>query len=113
MAKTNAYLAKRDAEQEIKYLMKLHIMQQMGLDAAMIAAHEVFQLGKGRALQFGTKYIEAINDIATLIVEDKKVDKEIVYARADLDRKIKRIVGEENFAPWEERYSIDNRKGKK
>ena len=110
MAKTNAYLAKRDARLEIDYKLKLYIMQQIGMDAAIIAAHDVLQLGKGRAEQFGARYIEAVNEISKLIVDDSKDDKDCVYSRAVLDRQIKSIVGEKNFAPWEERYTMLRRK---
>lgn len=39
-----------------------------------------------------------------MIVDDSKDDVEFVYTKAKVDEQIKAIVGEENFAPWEERY---------
>ena len=38
------------------------------------------------------------------LVEDSKADDEIVYAKAVLDRRIREIVGEDNFSPFDERY---------
>lgn len=113
--KPNAMLAKRDAMIYAEYRLKLDIANQICLDAAMIAANKVLQLGKGRAVQFGQEFMTAVNDIATLMVTDAKDDKEIVFAREKLDKKIKQIVGEENFDPWMVRYSKENkfRKGKK
>lgn len=109
MAKGNAYLAKRDARIAMDYQLKLHIMQQIGMDAAMMAAHDIFQLGKGRAKKFGEKYIEYVNYISGLITEDRKDDKDCVYSRAVIDRQIRSIVGDENFDPWVERYSFIRR----
>lgn len=39
-----------------------------------------------------------------MVVEDSKADDEIVYAKAVLDRRIREIVGEDNFSPFDERY---------
>lgn len=44
------------------------------------------------------------NEIADLVVEDSKADDEIVYAKTVLDRRIREIVGEDNFSPFDERY---------
>lgn len=104
----NAMLAKRDAAIYAGYRQQLDVALQMGLDAAIIAANKVLQLGKGRAPEFGKEYMEAINAIAKQIVNDSKDDKDCVYSREKLDQTIKAIVGEENFAPWEERYCTNN-----
>lgn len=45
-----------------------------------------------------------MNDMARMIVDDQKDDKEFVYAKPKIDEQIKSIVGPENFQPWEERY---------
>lgn len=84
--------------------MKIDSLMQMGQDAAMIAAHDVLQLGPGRARDFCVAYIETMNDMARMIVNDQMDDKEFVYAKAKIDEQIKGIVGPENFQPWEMRY---------
>ena len=109
MAKQNAMLAKRDAKIYAEYRKQLDIAFQMGMDAAMIAANKVLQLGKGRAEEFGLEYMNAMRELANLINADSKDDKEIVYAREKHDQKIKAIVGEDNFEPWDVRYSASNR----
>ena len=106
--KQNAFLARRDAAIYADYQQQLDMALQMGLDAALIAANKVLQLGKGRAAEFGKEYMEAINNIAQQIVKDSKDDKECVYSREKLDQTIKAIVGEDNFAPWDERYCTNN-----
>lgn len=109
MAKKNSYLAKRDAAIYARYQAQLDFALQMGLDAAMIAANKVLQLGKGRAPEFGEEYINTVNELARLLVADSKDDAEMVYSREKIDQKIKAIVGEDNFAPWDERYANSGR----
>lgn len=56
MPKPSATLARIKAEAEAKYNalfhLKMDMLMQMGQDAAMIAAHEVLQLGPGRSEAF-------------------------------------------------------------
>lgn len=113
MGKTNAYLAKRDAMLLAGYQKQLDIAFQMGLDAATMAANKVLKMGKGRAAEFCEEYLKAIQEIAKLTIEDSKDDKELVYSRESIDRDIRSIVGEENFDPWEVRYSMMNRHRKR
>lgn len=77
---------------------------QLAEDAAFMAANEVLGLGSGRARAFGEAFVRYSNEIADLVVEDSKADDEIVYAKAVLDRRIREIVGEDNFSPFDERY---------
>lgn len=102
--KPNPLLAKYEAMCEERYLKRLAFANQMGLDAAMIAANEVLGLGPGRAEKFRIAYINAVNDMAQMIADDGKDDKELAYSITTIDRRIESIVGEDNFVPWEERY---------
>ncbi len=79
---------------------------QVGFDAATIAAHEVFQMGPGRAAAFREAYNAAADKLATLIIDDAKKnhDKKIDYAKGKRDELIKKIVGEENFVPFDIAY---------
>ena len=108
MPKHNAMLARIEAAAEARYQKRLRasmdMLLQMGQDAAMIAAHDVLQLGPGRAEAFCVAYREAINDMARRVVDDQMDDPEFVYAKAKIDEQIRAIVGPEKFAPWEERY---------
>lgn len=109
MAVKNAYLAKRDAIIYAEYQKQLDFALQMCLDAALMAAHKVLQLGKGRANEFEQEYQNALNEIANLIITDSKDDDELVYSKEKHDQKIKAIVGEENFKPWDVRYTTSHR----
>ena len=108
MAKNNPMLAKLDAYYKAYYSnlykRKQDTLLQMAEEAAIIAAHDVLGLGAGRAVQFTVALRDELNALSNLIVEDAKDDKQIWYTKDKHDEKIKAIVGEENFAPWEERY---------
>ena len=93
---------RQDVNRQLSESRSIHT--QMCLDAAMIAAHDVLQLGPGRAEDFCIAYREAINDMARRVVDDQMDDPEFVYAKAKIDEMIKSIVGPEKFAPWEVRY---------
>ena len=106
--KKNNMLARHEAaiayKLKAEYDAKLDIALQMGLDAATIAANEVLGMGKGRAKDFLTRYIETYNLFARMITEDSKDDPSIDYSTSKIDQRIKSIVGDEVFRPWEERY---------
>lgn len=103
--KPNPLLAQFEAKLQAQYSAKLDIAVQMGLDAGMIAAHEVLGMGPGRAEAFRVKYVETMNQMAKMLVEDSFDDPDIVYSREVIDRSIRSIVGEENFKEWDVRYN--------
>lgn len=105
--KPNQMISKIEAKYNRLFHLKMDMLMQMGQDAAMIAAHDVLQLGPGRAKDFCVAYIEAMNAMDRMVVEDQKDDKEFVYAKSKIDDQIKAIVGPENFQPWEVRYGGD------
>ena len=106
--KINNMLARHEAaiaaKLKAEYNAQLDIALQMGLDAATIAANEVLGMGAGRAKAFLTRYIETYNLFARMITEDSKDDPDIDWSTAKIDQRIKSIVGDEVFRPWEERY---------
>lgn len=100
----NPMIAKIEAKYDALFHRKMDMLMQMGQDAAMIAAHDAIQMGPGRARDFCLAYIAAMNQMAKMVVDDQKDDREFVYAKAKIDEQILLIVGPENFQPWEERY---------
>ena len=102
--KRSGYLqrVRRDVDRQLMEARSIHT--QMCLDAAMIAAHDVLQLGPGRAEDFCVAYRDAINDMARRVVDDQMDDPEFVYAKAKIDEQVRAIVGEDKFQPWEVRY---------
>ena len=78
----------------------------LGFDAAIIAAHEVFGMGPGRAAAFAEAYNKAMEDLADLYVGDNKEngDETLMYAKAKRDEVILKIVGKKNFQPFDSVY---------
>ena len=97
-------LAERIARELVAEQTRARVM--LGFDAALIAAHEVFGMGPGRAAAFATAYHEAMEELAGLYVDDcdQNGDKRIEYAKSKRDEAIRKIVGEENFVEFDRAY---------
>ena len=80
----------------------------LGFDAAIIATHEVFGMGSGRAAAFANAYNDAMQQLADLYVSDceENRDKQIDYAKGKRDEIIRKIVGEQNFVPFDKTYGL-------
>ena len=81
----------------------------LGMDAAIIAAHRALGMGPGRAERFRKEYVAAMEELATMFVDDAgqrpgEGDREIVYSKATRDEIIRRIVGDECFVPFDLSY---------
>ena len=78
----------------------------IGFDAAVIAANRALGMGPGRAAAFIETWHEALNELADLYVSDadENHDNEISYSKGTRDEVIRRIVGEENFVPFDQAY---------
>jgi len=90
---------KREVQRQLAESRPVHT--QMCLDAAVIAANEVFNMGPSRCLAFAQAFSEALTEIAE-ITTDKSNDMD--YAKDKLDSRLKVICGE-HFNPWDERYA--------
>jgi len=95
-------IAERIASHIVAEQTRARVM--MGFDAALIAAHEALGMGPGRAALFASAYNEAMEQLATLFVDDGTGDKTMEYAKAKRDELILSIVGEENFQPFNRAY---------
>lgn len=101
--KRSGYLqrVRQDINRQLMESRSIHT--QMCLDAAMIAANEVFNMGPSRAKAFADAFSSSLSDIATMTVSDGKSDKELWFTKSKLDERLKQICGD-NFQPWEVRY---------
>lgn len=101
--KRSGYLqrVRRDVNRQLMESRSIHT--QMCLDAAMIAANEVFNMGPTRAKTFAEAFSSALTEIATMTISDGKSDKELWFTKSKLDERLKQICGE-NFQSWEVRY---------
>lgn len=97
----NPMLNKIHAKEKRVFDQKLDIALQMGFDAAILAAHDVFQLGEGRFLKFSNAYKTRMNEISTLFAQDSA---DLEYSVERLDSALKAITGEKNHTPFEKRY---------
>lgn len=96
----NAYLDRVRREVDRRVADQTAVRVQMCLDAAVLAAAEVFNMGPGRVQPFVQAFSTALDEIATLAVEDTA---DLEYTKAKVDERMKEICGE-HFKPWEERY---------
>lgn len=78
----------------------------ISFDAAIVAANKTFNMGPGRAAAFANNYNEALEFLTTLFISDceKNNDKQIDYAKGKRDEIILKIVGKENFVPFDTMY---------
>lgn len=84
-----------------KQVTELHgIHTQMCLDAAIVAANEVLDLGPTRVKAFVEEFSDALMAIAKMGVEDTQ---DMEFTKTKVDARLKEICGE-NFVPWDERY---------
>ena len=106
-------MAKRNSIMQLADLMARNIVaeqtrarMQMAADAAVIAAHEAFGMGPGRAQKFQAAYNEALEWLADLFLTDagENGDKRLEYAKAKRDELIRSIIGDEIFVPFDKGY---------
>lgn len=105
--KPNAFLRRISAQHEADLRFTRQFALQWGLDAAIIAANRVFHRRGDKLVEFATVLNEIIQEIATITVDDAKGDKSIVYTKDKVDKNLREILGDENFTPWDERYTFD------
>lgn len=97
------------AEYDVKQQFSTDFLLQVGCDAFLLSASEVFQCGPGRAGKAINVYRKYINEIMDNLIEDSggndgNGDRELSFFWSDLDRRLKQIVGKEKFTPHNERY---------
>lgn len=103
MPKRSGMLDKLEAKDKAKLNAEIGIFQQMCIDATFMAANDVFQMGPGRCEAFGQAMVSYLHEMAVLMNEDGRVDKDMVYTCAKVDERLKKICGDK-FEPWEVRY---------
>lgn len=101
--KQNALLAAFEKQLEARYQRKLAVTMQMCFDVAVITANDVFKMGAGRAPEFEQQYSANYAAICNMLRADES-DPDLEYSRTKIDERLRKIVGEKNFVPWDERY---------
>lgn len=101
--KQNPILAAHEAQLEARYKRKLATTMQMCFDVAVITANDVFNMGEGRSPEFERQYSANYATICDMLLADES-DPDLEYSRTKIDERLRKIVGEKNFVPWDERY---------
>lgn len=102
MPKPNTFLLKAQAQARQTIAEQTRVRLAIGMDAALIAANEVLHLGPKRAKEFINAYLLALEDLSELYRDDK--DPVMDYGKGKRDEVIRKIVGEENFIPYDRQY---------
>lgn len=98
--KQSALLKIARAEVNRQLADRTAVHTQMCMDAAVIAANEVFNLGPSRVDRFCKAFSDALMELAEMTVSDTK---DMVYTKEKLDDRMKKICGS-SFQPWDVRY---------
>jgi len=99
-----AWIAEQMAMKIVGEQTKARVM--LAFDAALITAADMFDLNPENAAEFCSKYNEAMEELAGIYVDDaeENKDKNIWYAKGKRDEAIRKIVGDENFVPFDVAY---------
>lgn len=89
---------------EANFRRMLGMALQQSSDAALMAADDTFDVSIYRAAMFHEKHIYYVDKIAHMAVVEDKDDPDMWWTKDTVDRRLRQIVGEDNFIPWEERY---------
>lgn len=110
----NAFLAKRDAQQNASHQYRLRALSEIHIMAMLIAAHNKLNAGPGRAPGLLVEYVAVKEKIAKTIQEDigdsyKKNgngDREFLHTKKDLALTLKGILGPDNWRNYQEFFPV-------
>lgn len=102
--KPNPLLSAYEAKLEAEFKQRLAINSELDLIADLIAANNELKVGKGRAGYFLAEKLDVKMQIATEIV--KEDDPEMLYTKHNLAKRLKSILGEENWMKYRELFPL-------
>lgn len=82
---------------------KLMMGMQMADDAALMAADDVFDVNEYSAERFHERHVYYVNKMSHMAVVEDRDDPNMEWTKDTIDRRLRQIVGEKNFVPWDER----------
>lgn len=103
MAKKNPILEAFEAKLEAQYQLRLAHNSEISMLGLIIAADDENIENVGGLL---FRYIETKMQIAKDIVSDSKDDKTLTYTRCDLARRVKQVLGEEDWERFKELFPL-------
>lgn len=87
---------------------KLMMGMQMADDAALMAADDVFDVNEYSAERFHERHVYYVNKMSHMAVVEDRDDPHMEWTKDTIDRRLRQIVGEKNFVPWDERMEVGN-----
>ena len=105
MGNNKGYLARQQARQAAEIKRHRLFSMQWCADAAILAAHDVFQRKGEKLVEFHNAFVKYANEIAEMTLADAKDDKSIEYTKGKVDGRLKELLGP-SFQPWEIRYDF-------
>lgn len=97
----------RLAGERLNFLRKLRMGMQQSSDGAVMAAEDVFGCTEEQAVEFIAAHMENVNKMSHMAVVEDKDDPDMWWTKDTIDRRIRKIVGENNFQPWDQRYDYE------
>lgn len=101
--KPNPLLASFEAMKEREYQLRLAHNSEIGMLGLIISADDEGIEDVGGLL---FRYIETKMQIAKDIVTDSVDDKTLTYTRADIARRVKQVLGEEDWERFRELFPL-------
>jgi hypothetical protein len=98
-----------EAEFDAKQRFQTDFLLQAGADAFLLAAADMFKLGKGRAAAAMETYKTRLMELMDRLIEDGD-ENGLEYYWQTLDARLRQIVGDENFVPHDQRYDETGRR---
>ena len=121
MPKVNTFVLLQNAKEEIKRLQyevanARLVSTLFCADAAVIAAHDVFQRKGDIIAQFQEAYQTWCQRIAKLVVEDSETQAKdgsyLEYSKTTIDEAVRDALTDKYFLPWDTRHQIEGRENK-
>ena len=75
-------------------------------DAALMAADDVWDVNEYSAAKFHERHVYYVNKMSHMAVVEDADDPNMEWTKDTIDRRLRQIVGKDNFVPWNERYKV-------
>ncbi len=102
--KPNPLLAAFEAKKEAEFEQRRRVNSEIHTIAMLIAANNELQVGPGRAGHFLAEHLDMLMQISEEIV--KEDDPELIYTKHNLAKRLKQILGPENWLKYRELFPL-------
>lgn len=95
--KTNPVLAAFEAKKEAEFMARLAGNTEINLIAMLIAGNDLGFVAEKRGDQLLARHVEVKMQIADTLIKDAEADKDLVYTKAVLAKRVKQILGPDGW----------------